>query len=242
MRCPRCGSEQEDGTEACGRCGVYFSRYRPRAKADREPETLAAVPAPHSWLRERMFEVEPSDNRPEVILRAAGWLVMAAWGLRLASLPVASPELMESFLHWIHIPFHEAGHFVFRIFWCGSFMHILGGTLGQLLVPLGGIAAFLREGDPFGAAFGCWWLGTSFMDCSPYIDDARARVLPLLSGETGQTDWEGHDWYQMLSRTGLLEQDHLLARCAWLLGVLLVLAALAWGAFVVWKQWGAKSS
>lgn len=120
----------------------------------------------------------------------------------------------------------------------GTFLHILGGTLGQLLVPAVVLGAFLRQGDPFGASVGCWWLGASFIDCAPYIHDARSRTLMLLSGATGQEDWEGHDWFQLLGRTGLLEWDHGLARLSWLCGALLVVAGLAWGGWVLWRQRG----
>jgi len=75
-------------------------------------------------------------------------------------------------------------------------------------------------------------------DRAPHINDARARVLPLTTGETGQEGWEGHDWYQILSRTGHLRDDHLLARGFWTAGALLLLAALVWGAYVLWRQWG----
>jgi len=229
-RCPRCGREREPGREDCAHCGIYFARFQPRPVA---PPSVGSGWL--DWLRERMFEVPPAANRPAVLLRAAGWVLMGAWGLRILLLPIDGPELMGSFLHAIHLPFHEAGHLVFRPF--GTFLHILGGTLGQLLVPLVVLAAFLRQEDPFGAAFGCWWLGASFIDCAPYINDARARVLPLTSGETGQEDWEGHDWYQLLSRTGHLRDDHLLARAFWLAGALLLLAALVWGGYVLWRQW-----
>jgi hypothetical protein len=225
--CPRCGQPREEGREDCLHCGVFFARFRPRP----DPPVPAAALA---WLRQRMFAVPADPNRPLVALRAFGWVLMAIWALRLLLLPVAAPEVMDSFLHWIHIPFHEAGHMVFSPF--GEFLHILGGTLGQLLVPLVVMGAFLRQEEPFGAAFGCWWLGASLIDCAPYIDDARARVLPLLSGVTGQEDWEGHDWFQLLSRTGQLRHDHLLARAFWLAGALLLLAALAWGAYVLGRQ------
>lgn len=185
-------------------------------------------------LRERALGVAPAGDRTAVVLRGAAWAVMALWGLRLATLPIA--EGMESWLHWIHLPFHEAGHLVFSPF--GDFLHILGGTLGQLLVPLVVAFAFLARRDAFGASFGAWWLGASLIDCAPYVNDARARNLLLTSGETGQTDWEGHDWYQILSRTGLLTSDHTLARFFWLLGVLTLVAALAWGAHVLRRQWG----
>jgi len=232
MICPRCGGTQEEGREDCAHCGVFFARYQPRPLP---PEPAPGPTSALRWLRRRMFQVQPGAHHLTVVLRAFGWLLMAVWALRLLALPIASPELMDSFLHWIHIPFHEAGHTLFRPF--GTFIYILGGTLGQLLVPLLVLAAFLRQEEPFGAAFGCWWLGASLLDCAPYIDDARARVLPLLSGETGQEDWEGHDWYQLLSRTGHLRDDHLLARAFWLAGALLLLGALAWGAWILWRQW-----
>ena len=227
MICPRCGSEQREGSEVCAHCGVYVARYHPRPLPP-PPRPLVA------WLEEHALQA-PAVSRPALVLRALGWLAMAVWALRILTLPMAGPDLLGSFLHWIHLPFHEAGHLVFLPF--GAFLHILGGTLGQLLVPLTVLTAFLRQRDPFGAAFGCWWLGSSLIDCAPYINDARARLLLLTSGETGQTDWEGHDWYQLLSRTGLLQDDHLLARLFWLAGALLLLAALAWGAAVLWRQW-----
>lgn len=230
MHCPRCGREQEDGLEACRLCGVYFARYRPRPRP--EPR--------ETWLERTLLRVEPAGHRASVVVRGAFWLAMAAWGLRILTLPLAGPALAGSFLHWIHLPFHEAGHFVFQPF--GEFLHILGGTLGQLLAPLAVAAAFLRQGEPFGAAFGLGWLGASCVDCAPYINDARSRTLLLLSGVTGQEDWEGHDWYQLLSRTGTLAWDHTLARAAWAAGALLILAALAWGGYVLWRQWGPEGS
>jgi hypothetical protein len=229
VHCPRCGGEQEEGLEACGHCGVYFARFRPR------PISAASAAGRRDRLAERMFQVESPEHRAVVAARAAGWLVMAAWGARILALPLAGPGLLDSFLHWIHLPFHEAGHTLLLPF--GSFLHILGGSLGQLLVPLAVAIAFLRQGNPFAAAFGVWWLGTSCVDLAPYIADARARVLPLLSGVTGQEDWEGHDWYQLLSRTGTLAWDRTLARAAWAVGALLILGALAWGASLLWRQW-----
>ena len=231
MRCPRCQGEQDDDRLECLHCGVVFSRYRPRPAAPAREEAPGTA---WGWLRERMFQEEPAEDRFMVGVRGLFLVFLLVWGIRLLRLPCQGEALMDSFMHLVNLPFHEAGHFVFRPF--GHFLHILGGTLGQLLVPLVVVAAFLREGDPFGASVGVWWLGESLMDCAPYIDDARSRTLLLLSGETGQEDWEGHDWYQILSRLGWLQHDHGLARAAWLAGGLLLLAALAWGGWVLWRQ------
>jgi len=238
MQCPRCSQEQPDGHAECGHCGVIFARYRPRpaSRAAEPPEVPPDLPLARrilDELRERMFQVEP-DPGPGFWGRALCSLLLLGGWVHCLIVPMAGEALMNSWLHLIHLPFHEAGHFVFRPF--GTFIMILGGTLGQLLVPLIVAGAFLRERNPYGASVGVWWLGHSFMDCAPYINDARARVLMLLSGETGQEDWEGHDWYQLLSRLGWLRQDHAIARLFWLAGAALMLAALAWGGFVLWRQ------
>ena len=241
MNCPRCQQQHPEGLQECPGCGVVFSKYRPRPEAqlptEQEPGLGSRALA---WLKERMFEIPPAPETGPVALRAALLLLLALWWLRLLFVPYQGEALAGSILHLIHLPFHEAGHFVFQPF--GEFLHILGGTLGQLLVPGIVAGAFLRAGDPFGASVGAWWLGQSFMDCAPYINDARERTLMLLSGETGQEDWEGHDWYQILSRSHALAYDHALARLAWILGVSLMLAALAWGAYAVWRQLGGRQA
>ena len=55
-----------------------------------------------------------------------------------------------------------------------------------------------------------------------YCADSRAGKLMLLDGLTGQES-EGHDWYNLLDRWGLLEHDTQIARwmrmIAWLMCV-----------------------
>ena len=38
------------------------------------------------------------------------------------------------FINYANVIFHEAGHVIFSFF--GDFIHVLGGTLGEFLVPL----------------------------------------------------------------------------------------------------------
>ncbi|BDU77005.1 hypothetical protein [Mesoterricola sediminis] len=232
MHCPRCQHPQEDGLEACQACGVVFSRWPP------PPRPVQTAPEDGgTWLQDLLWP-EPAGSAGAVLARAFALAVLALLTVRVLAAPLTGPEAM-GFLHWIDLPFHEAGHFVFSPF--GTFLHILGGTLGQLLVPLLVAGAFARQRDPFGAGVGLWWMGQSFVDCAPYIADARARQLLLISGETGQTDWEGHDWYQLLDRTGLLSLDLTLARFAWILGALLMAAALAWGVWTLRRQWPGRA-
>jgi hypothetical protein len=100
--------------------------------------------------------------------------------------------------------------------------------LGVLLV---------RTRDPFGASVALWWLGENFLDIAPYINDARAGELPLLGGNTGHSAPYGfHDWQFILGETGLLHLDHSLARLSHFVGSLVMLAALAWGAVLLWRH------
>ncbi len=115
------------------------------------------------------------------------------------------------FMHRVNLVFHEAGHLIFGV--SGSrFVMIAGGILGQLLVPLILVLAFrFTNKEAFGAAVCLWWFGQSFVDCAPYINDARALDLQLLGGGTGR-EVEGHDWEYLLTELDLLNKDIYIAR------------------------------
>lgn len=103
------------------------------------------------------------------------------------------------FIGSLNILFHEAGHWIFSFF--GQFIAVLGGTLGQLLIPIFFIVYFYMQRKIPGQVFAWWWLSVSMYDVSIYIADARARLLPLIGGQ------EGHDWAYLLGELGLLNFD-----------------------------------
>lgn len=147
--------------------------------------------------------------------RLACILALAAYGLVLAR-STDDPGI----LHNIDLPIHETGHLVFAPF--GEVMTILGGSLFQVAFPLVFVAYFLRRGDRFGAAVCLWWVAQNCWDVAIYVADARAQELPLVGG--GE-----HDWFTLLDRWDLLEQDLLLASRLRGAGVLVLLAATALG-------------
>lgn len=234
MRCPRCGAETPE-QEACPNCGVFMARYRPMPRRPVEGPEEGWGRAAWSWLRERATALDPEATRAGVLARAALLAALALWGLWFLARPLDDERLGRSFLHLIHLPFHEAGHVIFAPF--GDFLRTLGGTLGQLLVPILVAGAFLQRQDPFGASVGGWWLGQSFLDCAPYINDARAGRLELLGGVTGSEMPGYHDWEVLLGRLGWLAHDHTLARFAWGIGTVILLASVAWGAWILRRQW-----
>lgn len=124
-----------------------------------------------------------------------------------------------TWLGHLHLIFHEAGHFVFRFF--GTFMHFLGGTLMQLIMPSILAAHFLIHSYRFGAQLSLVVLGHSFINVSVYAADARARQLPLLGG-----DHVMHDWHTMLSMVGWLPYDTVIGQVFYLCGVVVLAGAL----------------
>ncbi|MRR34112.1 zinc ribbon domain-containing protein [bacterium] len=244
MICPKCAYQQPDGSGECLRCGVIFAKVRengelPLAVAGHQAGELAASPSAAtgalSLLKEKILSVEAGESRLLKAGRAALFLVLVVWGLRLMSSSIASNYVGESFLHLVNLPFHEAGHIIFAPF--GRFVQVLGGTLGQWLVPLIVLIAFVLKNNPFGGSVALWWLGESFLDIAPYMDDARAGQLLLLGGVTGSEVADYHDWEVILSRLGWLPYDHLIARISFCTGVAFMLCSFLWGGYILWRQY-----
>ena len=157
------------------------------------------------------------------LLRAAFISLLAWWTARLGS-----GAQQGCFLDLVNLAFHEAGHLAFAPF--GTTMHFLGGTLGQLLVPAGLAAYFLKaRREPFAAAACGWWLGESLVNIAVYMSDARDLALPLVGGGD-------HDWNNLFYTFGLLGQESVAAVSAWTLrcGTVVMVLALAWlGTFLL---------
>ena len=150
---------------------------------------------------------------PRLLLLA----VLVWWTLRMGT-GIAT----WCFLDLVNLAFHEAGHLFFTPF--GSTVHYLGGTLGQLIVP-GGLAVYfvLRQRQPLGAAFCCWWFGESLVNISVYMADARSLSLPLVGGGD-------HDWNELFFRFGLLGESSVarVSSGVHALGILFMLIGVAW--------------
>jgi hypothetical protein len=176
---------------------------------------------------------------PAMAGRAALLAFLMVWTVGFLRHGLDAGHLYSSFMHLVHIPFHEAGHVLLSPF--GRFITVLGGSLFQVLVPLVCAAALLfKTSDPFGASVATWWAGQSLMDLAPYIADARALQLVLLGGKTG-AEVEGHDWEYLLGALGWLHYDTALGRTSFTIGALVMVAALTWGGAVVWRQWTSRS-
>ena len=241
MLCPHCQFQHLSDSTECRRCGIIFAKYRPTpmryAQHDATPKAYSAASSSviPQWGKEVLFPVNPRVNPVAYGGRLLIYAGLLLWGLKFLSTPMETNFVGESFMHMINLPFHEAGHVIFTPM--GRFMQVLGGSLGQLLIPLICLGALLIQNrDAFGASVGLWWFAESLMDLAPYINDARALDLVLLGGVTGKDVEDYHDWEYILRTLDWLQYDHALAHAAYVLGSLLMILAFIWGGYVLRVQ------
>lgn len=124
------------------------------------------------------------------------------------------------FIDNVNLLIHEAGHFVFAFL--GQVMMVLGGSIFQVLVPLIFTVYFFYSEQYFSSSLSLFWVGQNIMAVSVYAGDAQARILPLLTG-----DFDGHDWYYLLSHFNFLSQTEIISKIIYFIGLaVLILAAV----------------
>jgi hypothetical protein len=242
MNCPKCGFEQALEGAECLKCGLIFSKYSKMDEkkvnsTDYKPLAAPKINIRREFVKSLFFQVNTETNPLILAGRSLLLIIILIWSLQFILTPMKSQYAMESFWHLVNLPFHEAGHLIFRPF--GRLMTSLGGSLGQLLMPLVCLVVFLiKTRDTFAAAFALWWFGENFVDLAPYINDARSLTLPLLGGNTGRTSPYGfHDWEFILKEIGWVKHDHALAHFAQILGCFLMIFALVWAGYILYKQY-----
>jgi hypothetical protein len=242
MKCPKCGFQPIEQIDECPKCGIIVHKYLKLIENSSSVVSFKSQTAQNesdktAFIKELFFHIKPEVNPLILGARTLFFMILLIWGLRFILSPLDSGYAMDSFWHLVNLPFHEAGHLIFRPF--GRFMTSLGGSLSQLIIPLLCMAVFLlKTRDTFAAAFALWWFGENFMDLAPYINDARSLTLPLLGGNTGRTSPYGfHDWEFILKESGLANYDNALAHFAYRFGTVLIIFALVWGGYILYKQY-----
>jgi len=243
MQCPRCGFEQTGDSVECPSCGIVFTKWKQRQAASSGQKSIQPSEDNEGTKEEetgvlgQLLLHAPTDINPiSWSVRLILLTILAVWGIKFIVTPMTSDDTMNSFWHLVNLPFHEAGHIFFRPF--GRVVTSLGGSLMQVLMPVICLAVFLiRTRDPFAGSVALWWTGQNFIDIAPYINDARSLRLPLLGGNVGHSSPYGfHDWEFILKETGLIRFDHTIARLSHAMGTILILTAIAWGGFLLFKQ------
>jgi hypothetical protein len=131
------------------------------------------------------------------------------------------------FPDFVNLMIHEAGHLFFS--WGGYTLMLLGGTLGELLVPLLCSLYFYFHGQTYGFTFSVFWFFENFLYIGTYIQDARANALPLVNSEIG-------DWTILFGQWHLLPYDLKIGQVVRTLGWLGMAATLALLAYRIYRD------
>ena len=253
--CPKCSYERRSSDAVpkteCPACGLQFAKYLARQEQIEKASNTVTMPRSFAAvagigvlgrLLAAPFYIEPRVDPLVFGARCLALAGLAVWGIYFIGLDHTvvvggSSPIGSSFLHNVNLVFHEAGHVIFMPF--GRFMAVLGGSLFQVHMPLIDAATFIyKHRNPFGGAVGLWWAGQSLMDVAPYIHDARHSRLILIGGITGADSPGAHDWKYLLAVTGKTHEAHGIATTADGLGACIVLVALTWGLYTLFRQFG----
>jgi hypothetical protein len=161
------------------------------------------------------------------------WLRLALLGyLGYAGVRHLGSDEYRSWFSGITLAFHEMGHILCSPL--GDTMHLLGGSLLQILVPLAAAAYLLvRQGDYFGFGVGGAWLSFSLWELAVYIADASREQLPLV----GFSDNPLHDWSTLLTNWHLLNHDATIAAGVRVCATVSWLGSVALGGWLCWQMW-----
>ncbi|MGH7307213.1 MAG: hypothetical protein ACREK6_00800 [Candidatus Rokuibacteriota bacterium] len=146
-------------------------------------------------------------------------MLFLAWQVAARGVSFRSPGVALGLLDGANFVFHEAGHVLFLFF--GQTLHVLGGSLTQVAIPLACTLSFWWRRRYAAAAAALFWAGESVTHVAIYIADARAMALPLHGGP-GVI----HDWNYLLTRAGLVQWAPGLGQAVGGLGLVAILGAL----------------
>lgn len=244
IQCPKCqyqrtASDNHVMEGICPACGIAYSKFLNSQQSDQitQPDSssetiqFTEIEPLFSRFCNTIFFIKDEEDSRYFYGRVVLFILFFLWGWSFILAGVSWEKIGGSFLHNIHLPFHEFGHVLFMPF--GRFMTILGGSLFQILLPLGLMFTFIfYNRDNFSASILLWVTGQSFIDLSPYIGDANFRSLPLIAG-MGE---EAHDWGNILGSLGLLHLDSQLAKLSFTIGSVIMIISWIWGGYILYLQ------
>jgi hypothetical protein len=131
------------------------------------------------------------------------------------------------FLDFVNLMIHEAGHLFFT--WGGNTIMLLGGTLGELIVPALCAVFFWFHRQTYGLAFCVFWFFENFLYIGTYMADARTSALPLVNGDES-------DWTLLFGQWKILTHDQQIGHFMRTLGWLGMFGAISWLAYRLYRD------
>jgi hypothetical protein len=160
----------------------------------------------------------------QAISRAGG----AAWLVAYVLFLIYAAGNTSGFLFpdYVNLMIHEAGHLFFS--WEGNTLMLLGGTLGELIVPILCAAYFFYKRLPSGFAFASFWFFENFLYIGTYMADARTSALPLVNGDES-------DWVILFGQWDLLLDDQKIGHTFRAVGWVGMIVVLCWLGYCTWR-------
>jgi len=238
--CPKCGHSPLPADQAlpaaCPACGLVLAKFGAvpqRAVTEEIDDDAPKVGFLARWL----LHVPDEVNKTNWYGRCAALFVLTLYtGKIFHDTDIFYGDIGGWFLGKIILPWHEAGHVIFRLF--GHFMSILGGTLGQHLFPIVlGAALLVKRRDSFGAALAFWLLGYSVIYTGWYMHDAGDPQAMMINGQSS-AETDGHDFINIFSDMGgwWLLHATTIGVVVGRIGEAMMCMGLGWGAWMAWLQ------
>jgi hypothetical protein len=244
-QCPKCQYQRTARDKhvmegICPSCGIAYAKFaptqgpEPNTQNSANPEVFEFTPVESLFTKfcHTIFYIKEEEEDSTFFYgRLVLFILFFVWGWSFIVAGISWEKIGGSFLHNIHLPFHEFGHVLFIPF--GRFMTVLGGSLFQIMLPFGIMLGFIfHNHDNFSASILLWVTGQSFIDLSPYIGDANFRSLPLIAG-MGE---EAHDWGNLLGSLGLVHLDAQFAKLSFNTGSIIMMVSMIWGGYILYLQ------
>jgi hypothetical protein len=131
------------------------------------------------------------------------------------------------FPDFVNLMIHEAGHLFFS--WGGHTIMLLGGTLGELIVPLACAAGFLYRREIYGFVFSIFWFFENFLYIGTYMADARTSALPLVNSDES-------DWTLLFGQWNILPYDQRIGGFFRLVGWIGMLGVAGWLTYQTYRS------
>jgi hypothetical protein len=203
IKCPYCGAHNSLESVFCGAC--YKNLQVPKeVRAEAAARRLLAGAG--AQAQAAPVAAAPTQQGPAARLWGRAAIIA---GLFVFYLQWLRKPNYFSFLDFINLAFHEAGHVFLGFF--GRFIMMLGGTIFQLLLPALCLLQLRRKRSNIGWQLCVFWIGESLLNISIYAGDAIKQELPLVGG--GE-----HDWTYLLTELGLIAHTPGVAKFIFLLG------------------------
>jgi len=176
--------------------------------------------------------MKPADEKPlmplPVWVYVGGWLFFAYLFVQILSFRAEDPNnILLSGLYFIEFGVHEVSHMI-AAFLPPIFVAV-AGSIGEIAFTVLLVFAALKGKAYFAAVFTGLWVMLAMNNVGRYMADARSQLLPLVGpGETVQ-----HDWHFIFGQLGWLTADSTLGGIVRGFGIVIGVAALGWGIYLI---------